>query len=159
VSTKASGDATFAGVSLNKVGTGYTLKITDTNLLTTNSSAFNISAGAATQLVFTTQPADVIRGAVLGTVAVTEEDASGNVVSDNAVVNFTITACSAPINLGSIAMLNGAATLVSSQRFYTIASGLQINAGTGTLNGTSQTFNVLADADYVFADGYEGCRL
>ena len=115
---------------------------------------------ALNPLVFTTQPADVVRGQALGTVVVTEQDGSGNTVIDNSSsVTFTMTACGGPITLGNIAMVNGVATLVSSQRFYTIASGLQINAGTGTLNGTSQTFNVVADANYLFADGFDGCRL
>jgi subtilisin-like proprotein convertase family protein len=115
---------------------------------------------ALNPLVFTTQPANVTRGQALGTVVVTEQDGSGNTVIDNSsTVAFTITACGGPINLGNIAMVNGVATLSSSQVFYTVASGLQINASTGTLNGTSQTFNVVAGADYVFADNFEGCRL
>jgi hypothetical protein len=158
VSTNAAGNATFAGVSLNKAGTGYTLKITDANTLTTNSAAFNITAGAATQLVFTTQPADVLRGAELGTIAVTEKDADGNVVPDNAAVDFTVVACGGPVDLGSVAMTNGVATLSSVQRFYTIASGKSVSATQAALNATSATFNVVATADYVFADGYEACR-
>jgi hypothetical protein len=158
VTTNASGNAAFAGVSLNKVGTGYTFNVTDANTLTTNSNAFNITPGAATQLVFTTQPGNVVRGTALGTVVVTEEDANGNVVADNASVNFTVTACSAPLNLGSIAMVNGVATLNSQQLFYTLASGLTIGASANSLTGTSAGFNVVASADYVFADGYEGCR-
>ncbi len=135
------------------VGNTFTTAAVTANCTVIANFALNV-------LVFTTQPSNVTRGQKLGTVVVTEQDGSGNTVLDNSSsVTFTITACGGPITLGSITMVNGVATLASNQRFYTIASGLQINAGTGMLNGTSQTFNVLADANYVFADGYEGCRL
>ena len=111
-------------------------------------------------LVFTTQTADVTRGQSLGTVVVTEQDGSGNTIVDNSSsVDFTMAACGGSVDLGNIAMVSGVATLTSSQRFYTLASGWRINAGNGTLSGTSQTFNVVADADYVLADNFDGCRL
>ena len=50
------GVATFANVSLNKVGTGYTLRASAGSLTAATSSAFNISPGAAAQLVFVAQP-------------------------------------------------------------------------------------------------------
>ena len=58
-----SGVATFTGCSITKAGTGYTLAATSSPVLTppVNANAFNITAGAASQLVFTTQP--VGRGA------------------------------------------------------------------------------------------------
>jgi hypothetical protein len=154
--------ATYHVVSV----TGDTCTVTQQGVTTTwISSAISANCAvtanfALNLLVFTTQPANVALGQALGTVVVTEQDGSGNTVLDNSSsVDFTMTACGGSIDLGSVTMVNGVATLVSSQRFYTMASGLQINAGTGTLNGTSQTFDVLADANYVFADGYEGCRL
>src|SRR5213080_624194 len=54
----ASGVATFSTLSLNLVGTGYTLTATATGLTGATSSAFNISAGAAAKLVFTVQPSN-----------------------------------------------------------------------------------------------------
>src|SRR5207245_1657340 len=48
-----SGVATFPGLSIDKVGTGYTL--TATGAGSTTSAAFNITAGTATQLVFAVQ--------------------------------------------------------------------------------------------------------
>src|SRR5947199_36 len=44
------GVATFSGLSIDKVGTGYTLTATGAGSAT--SAAFNITAGTATQLVF-----------------------------------------------------------------------------------------------------------
>ena len=98
------------------------------------------------------------RGNSLATVVVTEQDGSGNTVPDNATVLFSVTLCGGPVALGNVAMNNGVATLNSSQRFYTLASGLTIGASTPSLSGTSAAFNVVSGTDYVFGDGYEGCR-
>jgi len=158
VATDASGNATFAGVSLNKAATGYTLKVTEAvNSLNVTSNAFDITAGAATQLVFTTQPTDVVRGTTLATVVVTEKDANGNVVPDNSNVGFAVSSCGGS-PLGGVAMSNGVATLNSTQRFYTLGSGLTVTASTGALNATSATFNVTSGADFIYADSFEACR-
>jgi hypothetical protein len=135
----------------NLVGNTYT-----TNAV--NADCTVIANFAANVLVFTTQPIDVTRGNALATVVVTEQDGSGNTIPDNATVAFTTSACSAPLNLGSVAMSNGVATLNSNQRFYTLASGLSIGASSGSLTATSGTFNIVAGTDSVFADGLEGCR-
>ena len=50
------GVATFSDLSIDKLGTGYTLRATATGLTQATSLAFNITAGSATQLAFTTQP-------------------------------------------------------------------------------------------------------
>ena len=135
----------------NLVGTTFT-----TNAV--NADCTVIANFATNVLVFTTQPANVPRGDTLATIVVTEQDGSGNTIADNATVNFSITACSAPLQLGSVAMVNGVATLNSNQHFYTLASGLTIGASSGSLSANSGGFNVVAGTDYVFADGYEGCR-
>ena len=161
VATNASGDATFANVSLNKVGTGYTLKATDTTTPAATpaaSNAFNIVAGAATKLVFTTQPTNVNAGHALNTIAVQEEDAFGNFVNDNGNVDFTVPACGGSTDLGTVAMLNGAASLKSNKRFYTVTNNLQVTATATAANDTSTAFSVLA-GDLLFADGFDGCRL
>jgi hypothetical protein len=111
-------------------------------------------------LVFTTQPADVPEGNTLATVVVTAADAGGNPVTTlSGTVDFSVTACSSSVALGSVALVSGVATLSnSSQRFYTIASGKQIAASIGSLSGNSAGFNVVANSDLPFADGFESCR-
>ena len=80
--TAAAGVATFSNLSINKVGTGYTLTASATGLTGSTSSAFNVTAGTATQLVFTQQPTNVVAGSSLTpAVTVTIEDAQGNVVT------------------------------------------------------------------------------
>ena len=114
---------------------------------------------AADVLVFTTQPSDLLRGTELGTVVATEEDSLGNTIDDSAMVDFTVAACGGSIDLGSVAMVHGVATLASDQAFYTVAAGLQIQATATTASGASRLFSVLPNTDIRFADGFEGCRL
>jgi Divergent InlB B-repeat domain len=136
----------------NLVGNTYT-----TNAVTADCSV--IANFDVNVLVFTTQPADIGRGNLLNTVVVTEQDGSGNAISDNATVTFTINVCGSPLTLGSVAMVNGVATLNATAHFYALASGLTIAASTTRLNGTSAAFNVITNTNYVFADGFDGCRL
>src|SRR5204862_81349 len=70
------GVATFANLSIDKVGTGYTLTATGAGSAT--SAAFNITAGTATQLVFSVQPSTTPAGAaVTPAVPVTAQGAEG----------------------------------------------------------------------------------
>lgn len=73
------GVATFANLTVDKIGTGYTLGASSSGLTGATSNAFNITLGAASKLVFTAAPS----GGTAGTpfvpqpvVAVT--DAGGN---------------------------------------------------------------------------------
>src|SRR5205807_630273 len=71
------GVATFSGLSIDKVGTGYTLTATGAGSAT--STAFNITAGTATQLVFSVEPSSTAAGAAITpAVQVTAQDAQGN---------------------------------------------------------------------------------
>src|SRR5207302_672251 len=60
------GVATFSGLSIDKVGTGYTLTATGAGSAT--SAAFNITPGTATQLVFSVEPSTAAAGAAKHTV-------------------------------------------------------------------------------------------
>jgi uncharacterized protein (TIGR03382 family) len=74
------GVATFSGVSLDKVGTGYTLVAAGTGLVSATSSAFNITPAAASQLVFATQPLSAVAGSFLSPpVRVEARDAFDNI--------------------------------------------------------------------------------
>src|SRR5205823_4826839 len=76
----SAGVASFANLSINKVGTGYTLTATGAGSAT--SAAFNITAGTATQLVFSVQPSTTAAGAAITpAVQVTAQDAQGNTAS------------------------------------------------------------------------------
>jgi hypothetical protein len=143
---------------------GDTCLVSNTSGTTWTSNAISADCAvsatfAATSLVFTVQPTDVLRGAALGMIEVTEQDASNNVIDDNATVDFTIAACGGTIDLGSVQLVHGVGDLISPLLFYTVTSAQQIDASTGTVSGTSQNFAVTANADVRFADGFESCRL
>jgi len=111
------------------------------------------------ELVFTVQPGSLTQGDMLGSVQVTEKDSiTGAVIADNASVDFTTVACSGSLDLGSVQMTNGVATLNSTQRFYVVASGKTVSATSGSLNTTSTAFNISANAGLLFSNGFEGCR-
>jgi hypothetical protein len=84
VVTPVLGVATFSGLSIDKVGTGYTLIAKST--LSVTSSAFNVITGgvvSATQTTVTAVPATITAsmGISTSTVTVTAKDAQGNVVA------------------------------------------------------------------------------
>src|SRR2546425_3363849 len=80
--TAASGVATFGTLSVDKVGTGYTLAAAATGLTGATSGSFNVTVGAATQFVFIVQPTNTAAGAaVTPAVQVTALDAGGNVAT------------------------------------------------------------------------------
>jgi hypothetical protein len=72
------GVAAFPAVSLDKIGSGYALVASTAALPSVTSAAFDVTAGPATQLAFTTQPASTTAGTTLSTVQVTARDAFGN---------------------------------------------------------------------------------
>src|SRR2546429_3127795 len=75
------GVASFSPLTLDKTGTGYWLTATATGLNAT-SSGFNITPGAATQLVFGTQPGTTVAGQqITPAVKLRALDALGNVAT------------------------------------------------------------------------------
>lgn len=83
VRTVESGVATFSGLSINKVGTGYTLQATSPGLTSAVSNAFNVIADTSTaHLVFSTQPGDSpALGTIVGPPTVSVQDNYGNTVT------------------------------------------------------------------------------
>src|SRR5205814_1961113 len=76
------GVASFANLSINNPGTGYTLIASATGLPTATSTAFSINAGAAAKLVFAVQPSNTAAGAAITpAVQVAVQDAQGNAVT------------------------------------------------------------------------------
>src|SRR5207244_5568424 len=60
-----SGVGTFFDLSLNKTGTGYTLRTSASGFASVASTAFDITPGTATQLTFTVQPSNTVAGAAI----------------------------------------------------------------------------------------------
>src|SRR5207249_3344450 len=145
----ASGVATFANLSINKAGTGYTLTAAATGLSGATSVGFNVTPGAATELVFTVEPSNAVAGAAITpAVQVTARDAQGNTAT-----GFTGTVTVAlDANPGS-GTLSGTAAAAAVSAVATFAN-VSINkagtgytltaAATGVTGTTSAAFNVTA---------------
>ena len=136
--TVASGIATFSGLSIDKAGSGYTLKASSTPSYTAaTSAAFNVTGGLGppSKLAFVQGPSDTAVGATMTpAVKVAVEDANGNVeTSDNA----TQVSLAIATNPGGGTLAGGSAVTVASG--IATFSGLSIDkAGSGyTLKASS----------------------
>ena len=141
------GVITFSGCKITTVGTGYQLHATDGSLTAADSTAFNITVGAASQLAFTAQPTNTAGGAAITpAVTVTVQDAGGNTVtSSTASVIIAIGTNPGPGTLSgttSVSAVAGVATF-SDLSINTPATGYTLTAASSGLAGAvSSTFNV-----------------
>ena len=145
------GVASFPNLSINNVGTSYTLAATSLGLTGATSSPFNITAAAAIHLTFSVQPVATTAGQIIPSVQVSALNAS----------NAVVTSFTGPITL-SIAVGTGATggflfgtTVVNAVNGVAIYSDLSIQkAGTGyklsaaspgTAGANSASFTINAD--------------
>lgn len=139
------GVATFNNLSIDKGGTGYTLKATSGTLTSATSNTFNITSGTATKLVYAQQPTTTTAGSAINpAVTVQVQDASGNVVTtDSSTVSIAIS--SGGVLSGgstlSVAAVNGVATF--SNLVPTKSGSYTLSATDGSLTAaTSSNFTV-----------------
>jgi hypothetical protein len=147
------GTATFSTLSINKTGTGYTLTAADDSLTKATSSAFNITAGSATQLVFGVQPTNTTAGATISpAVTVKVEDSLGNVVTTDS-SNVTVAIGTNPgggtlSGTTTVAAVGGTATF-STLSIDKTGIGYTLTAADGTLtHATSSAFNITPGAAF-----------
>ncbi|HET9707459.1 MAG TPA: hypothetical protein VFP39_04060, partial [Gemmatimonadales bacterium] len=142
----AAGVATFGNLSIDKVGTGYTLAATASGLTSSTSTGFNVINSVATHLVFSQQPGNTVAGATIGTVTVTALDASNNVA-----VDFTAAIAIAISNNPGAGTLSGTASVPAVAGVATFSTlsinktgtGYTLAASAGALTGaTSSGFNI-----------------
>jgi Big-like domain-containing protein/invasin-like protein len=147
------GVATFTDLTIDKLGTGYTLTTTATGLISDESTPFDIIPGPATKLVFTNQPTDAIAGARI------DSTTNGVVVTAQDAHNFTATSFSGNVAMaigtnpppgtgiltggGAIPAVSGVATFPNlridkANTGYTLAA-----TSAGLTQGTSALFNIL----------------
>jgi hypothetical protein len=141
------GIATFNDLSIDKIGTGYTLRATSGALTSVTSSNFNIILGAAAKLGFTVQPTGANTNANLGAqprVAVL--DAGGNIRNTGSGSNAVITLAVTP-GTGS-GTLSCTTNPLTASNGVAIFAGCKINlAGTGyRLRATSPGLTLI-DSD------------
>jgi hypothetical protein len=74
------GTATFSGLALDRAASGYQLQVASGSLVPASTGTINVTPAAAAQLVLTTPPPGAVNANAGFGVAVTVEDAFGNVV-------------------------------------------------------------------------------
>ena len=144
-----SGVATFSTLAINnvKAGSGFTLTAADGGLSSGASSTFTITAGAASQVVFSVQPTTTAAGATISpAVTVAVEDSSGNVVtSDTSMVTVALGSNPGSGTLGgsvTVAAVSGVATF-STLAINTRRPGLHPDGGGRRPGGgASRTFTI-----------------
>ncbi|HXV91427.1 MAG TPA: hypothetical protein VD707_08660 [Gemmatimonadales bacterium] len=149
--TPSSGVATFAGLSIDRVGSGYTLTATASGLTGATSAAFDIIASTATQLAFTAQPSNAVAGvAIAPAVVVIARDAQGNTATDftgNITVEITAGTGTAGANLAgtrTVAAVAGVATF-STLSINRSGAGYTLSARSSGLTGSISTaFDIAA---------------
>src|SRR5438094_651214 len=144
-----SGVATYANLSINRAGSGYTLTASATGLTGATSSAFNITVGAAAKLAFTVQPSTAVAGAAITpAVQVAVQDAQGNTVT-TATTSITVAIGTNPASgtlagTKTVAAVNGVATF-STLSLNLAGTGYTLTAtATGLTSATSSAFNISA---------------
>jgi hypothetical protein len=138
------GVVTFSKLVFTTVGS-YTLTAASTGITSATSTPFTISAGAAAQLVFSTEPTNGTPGSPLGTVVVQVQDGNGNVVTGS---SASITISSTVAGVGgttTVAAVKGVATF--SNLVFTAAGSYALTAAsTGITSATSTPFTISAGA-------------
>ena len=120
--------ATFNGLSIDKVGTGYKLNAGDGGLAGTTSNGFNITSSTATQLAFGQQPTNATAGTNISpAVIVLVQDANGNTVNGNN-ANVTLAITTNPPGNG---VLNGSTTVAAVNGVATFGNLSLNKAGAG----------------------------
>ena len=128
------------------------------------SEPHTVTIPAGNHLVFVPpSPSDVLRGNRLNGVTVQIQDAGNAVVTteNSTQVTLSVSACGGTqVLFGPVTVTAGVADFTGvGPRFYTLAS-LTLNAdAAGYTTAASGSFNVLANADIVFADDFTSCRL
>ena len=85
------GVATFENLSINKSGTGYTLRATAEGLTSVTSNPINISPASPNDLAYRTQPTSAIAGVKISpSVEVMSQDQFGNLVTSDSTTVVTI---------------------------------------------------------------------
>ena len=145
-----SGVATFSNLSINKIGTGYTLGASSTDLTGTTSSTFDITAAAAAKLAFLQQPSNTVAGvAISPAVTVRVLDAFDNLTSSTADVTLAIGTNPNSGTLSgtaTVAAVSGVATF-STLSIDKAGTGYTLGASSTDLTGaTSSTFDITAAA-------------
>jgi PKD domain len=141
------GVATFADLSIDKIGTGYTLVASSTGLTGATSSAFNITLGPAAKLAFFTQPSGGAPNTAFATQPRVEvQDAGGNRRTSGAGSASSITLAIVPGSGAAGAALTCTTNPLAASAGLATFAGCRINL-TGTTYRLRATSGSLTAAD------------
>ncbi len=141
------GVATFSGLSIDKAGSGYTLRATSGGLTLDTSAPFDIAAGLADHLAFAVQPSNTVAAsAIAPAVQLAIQDQFGNLVT-GATTSVTAGLASNPAG-GSLSGTTTQAAVAGVATFSELSidkagTRYTLAATAGGLNGdTSSTFDI-----------------
>ncbi|HZU13054.1 MAG TPA: S8 family serine peptidase [Chloroflexota bacterium] len=148
--TVSAGVATFGNLSINKVGTGYTLIASSGSITSSPSNAFTITPAAAAKLVFGQQPSNTKSNlAISPAVTVQIQDQFGNLETGDNATSVAI-AIGANANSGTLSgtttqTVSGGVAAFSNLSIDNAGTGYALKATSGTLtSATSVAFNITA---------------
>ncbi len=142
--SESSGVFLFTSCQINKSGTGYTLKATDGSLTSATSAAFNITVGAASQLVLSASTTSPTVGAT-DNLTLTAQDAGGNTVTTftgSKSITFSGPANSPKGNAPTVTSSSGTAVSFGTAETITFSNGI-------ATTGSGQMVMKLYDAQTV----------
>ncbi|HEY6109244.1 MAG TPA: hypothetical protein VIV56_10130, partial [Gemmatimonadales bacterium] len=144
------GLATFSNLSIDKIGTGYTLAASTSLLTGATSAAFDITGGTATKLAFSAQPTNATGGATMAQVQVEVQDAGGNrVTTATNSITVAIGTNPGPGTLGGTKTVTASAGVAtfSTLSIDSAGNGYTLTANATGLSGTtSNPFNITVGA-------------
>ncbi|WP_224361636.1 S8 family serine peptidase [Hyalangium versicolor] len=146
VATPVNGVATFTGLSVDKVGTGYTIQASASGIASATSPAFGVDPGAAAGLKFATQPSNSTAGAAITpSILVALEDAQGNTLNTSG-ASITLVLGTNPSS-GTLSGVKTATTLNGVASFSglsvdKVGTGYTLTASAGALSATSAAFDI-----------------
>ena len=145
--TTNQGVATFPDLSLTRAGTGYQLTASSDAWGSVTTSPFDVTAGAASALEFTTQPLPLVAAGAPFTVRVAARDAYGNPVSQPVTVTLFLAGATGTLSgTASAQTVDGVATFTGLS-VDAAGSELALRAtAPGDLSATSAPFSVQSTA-------------
>ena len=150
IQAAVAGVATFSDISLDKVGTAYTLDASTSGQTTITSSAFNITGGAIDHISFNVQPTNTAAAvSVSPSITVEFRDAGDNLVTSTANITLSINNNPGTSTLSGTliqAAVGGVATF-NDISLNKVGTGYTLDADTsGQTTVTSAAFNIVAGA-------------
>src|SRR5207249_4470210 len=142
------GVASFASLSIDRAGSGYTLTAAATGVTTGSSAAFSITPGTAATLLFTVQPSNALAGAAIApAVQVVAHDAQGNTATGFSVQPSNTSAATALTPAVQVTARDAQGN-VATDFTGTVTVALGINPGGATLSGTTSVAAVSGVATF-----------